>query len=216
MVIHYDFSNRENISVAIPAVFFMFQYIPLLLLELSEFSYFKQMRHVNTQSTKVATMQRRHLFDFISPALVFSALGLIVLYIGVDIYVNQHIHQFTFAWNNSTVLRSINIIVMNLIFSGIIYWNLYGKKLDPHQSQDDRLKVIKSTIYSLVLISIFASIFMITQEGTDDMGLDKYKALMMSIYFLSIMYASVITRLNSLTIEDHDFSVYKKDSLPTS
>ena len=31
MVIHYDFSNQENISVAIPALFFMIQFIPLIV-----------------------------------------------------------------------------------------------------------------------------------------------------------------------------------------
>jgi len=212
MVIHYDFSNKENISEAIPVIYFFIQFVPLVLLEISEFSYFKKMRNADTRSSKTANLQPRSLFNFVSPILVLFAGILILTYIGLDIYVNKDIHQFTFDWHDKTVIRISNIVVVNLIFAGIIYWNIYGKKLDPYQASVDRNKSIAITVKSLVSMSVFVSLFLIFWESTDDLGLDKYQPVFISLYLIAIIFISTGARLKSLKLEENNFEVYKGEA----
>ena len=87
----------------------------------------------------------------------------------------------------------------------------FRQKLDPYQDSPDRIKAIGSTVKSLVIMSIFVSLFLIFREGTDDMELDKYKPLFMSIYLISIISVSIGSRLNSLKLEDNNFDVYKDE-----
>jgi len=79
LIDHSRFADDGFISEAWPAAFGIIQFLPLMLLEFSEFSQLKLMRKVNAATTRKAELRRRQLFDFVSPSLLISA---VVLYSG--------------------------------------------------------------------------------------------------------------------------------------
>ena len=207
-IIMWDYKTKGDISQMIPWAYFMLQMIPLAWLEVKEFKYFKAMRAVNTNTTKTADFQPRKLLDFISPKLLLTALALMIVAFALAIF---HLGWSVNAFENMAV-----IFVTNLFFAGVIYWNIYGKKQDPHQSSSDRTKVIKITIKSILLTSIAVSIFLASQMLINMFQADFIEPIIMSLYCQIIAWGSILARLNSMKLEDIDFSVYKEQSIEES
>ena len=75
VVDHGSFADDGFISEAWPAAYGMIQFLPLMLLEFSEFSQFKLMRKANAATTRKAELRRRRLFGVVSPSLLGLASG---------------------------------------------------------------------------------------------------------------------------------------------
>ncbi len=203
----WDNSSDGKISEVIPLVYFFIQMAPLILIELSEFAYFKLMRKANVRTTRKAELLPRRLFDFISPKVV--ALAVLMNIACIAFFYS--LHQFQFDLSNDTFVIAITLTASNIIFAGIIFWNLYGKKLNPHQATKDRIRQIEITVKSLVYMSIAASVFLIISEGVDELNLDYLEPSIMSLYLQFIILIGLGSLLRNLRIENIDFEVYKND-----
>lgn len=204
---HSSFADDGFISEAWPLAFGMIQFFPLLVVELSEFSNFKQMREANAASTRTADLRRRNLSDAVSPALLAAAVLLFAGAILADLFA----HDFAPSWESGTLERAIALIMGNGVFAFIGWWNLYGRKLDPHQSSEDRYQRASVTIKSLLFISIAMSIFIAITAIDDLYSLDFLDAVFMSVYFQAIALVSVGVPMNNIRLEEIDFDVYKSD-----
>ena len=182
-----------------------------MLLELSEFSQFKLMRQANSASTRKAELRQRCLFNFIS-AKVF---GFAVLLLLASIFFDLYVHEFVIDFGHDTFQRAMLLIATNVLMAAIGAWNLYGRKLDPHQDFGDRAKQIAARLSSLAYISMAGSVFLITQAPDDVFNLDFLDATLMSVYFQVIVLFSIGHLLRSLKLEDINFDVYKDDSVVT-
>jgi hypothetical protein len=203
----WDYSTDLIIEESIPFLYFMLQASPLILLEISGFTYFKLMRKSDKRTSRKADLQPRRLFDFISPAIVGPA---IFLYIACILFF-YNLHQFQFHLSNDTFVIAISLTASNILFAGIIYWNLYGKKLNPYQTSGDRLKQLEVTIKSLVFMSIMASSFLMILEGIEAFELDYLVASLMSLYLQFTVVIGLGSLLRNLRVENIDFKVYKED-----
>jgi hypothetical protein len=201
----WDYMAEGYVDQIIPWIYFMIQALPLMILEYSGFAYFKLMRKADTRTTRKAELNPRQLFSFISP--VFIGLALILI-IGC-LFVFYSIHNFEFHPRNDTFIIGLTLIASNLLFAGIIYWNLYGKKINPYQATKDRTKQIEVTIMSLVFMSIAASLFLIVTGIIEYFNLDYLESAMMSIYLQLIIFIGLGTILRKLRVENIDFEVYK-------
>ena len=208
---HSTFADDGFISEAWPAAFGMIQYLPLLAVEISEFSNFKQMREANAASRRTADLKRRSLGDVVSPALIATALLLLAGAIIVDLFA----HEFALNWENGSLGRAITLIVSNGVIASIGWWNLYGRKLDPHQSSEDRYQRVSVTIKSLLYVSMAMSVFIAVTAIDDLYKLDYLDAVLMSVYFQAIALMSLGIPLNDLKLEEIDFDVYKNDPATT-
>ncbi|KAA3613120.1 MAG: hypothetical protein D8M58_12490 [Calditrichaeota bacterium] len=203
----WDNSSVGKVSEAIPIAYFFLQMIPLLLMEISGFAYFKMMRKADMRTTRKANLQPRNLFDYVSSVAVSFAFILIVACIAFF----YSLYGFSFDFENKTFVIVLSLVFSNLIFAGIIFWNLYGKKLDPHQAVEDRMRQVEVTIKSLVYMSIVASIFLIAIKAIDEFNLDYYEPVLMSFYLQFIMFIGLGSLLRNQRLEDMNFDVYKKD-----
>jgi len=201
-IVMWDYTTKGRISEMIPWAYFMLQMIPLMWLEVKEFKYFKAMRKGNTNTKKTATITPRRLFDFISPKLMGFALVMMLIAFSLVLV--------KYGFSDKAFENIIIIFATNFFFAGIIYWNIYGTKQNPYQSSEDRIKLIKITVKSLVYVSIGVSIFLSVQMLIKIYDLNHLKTSVMSIYCQLIMWASVGNRLKQLKLEDIDFNVYKK------
>ena len=206
-IVIWDYLNEGYIDQIIPWIYFMLQALPLMLLEYSCFAYFKLMRKADSRNTRKAELNPRKLFSFVSPLAVGFALFLI----SACILIFYSMHQFQFHPSNDTFIISTTLIASNLLFGGIIYWNLYGKKINPYQATKDRLNQIEVTIKSLVFMSIAASLFLIITGIVENYNLDYLESTLMSIYLQLIIFIGLGSILKGFRVENIDFEVYKEN-----
>lgn len=202
---HSTFAADGYISEAFPAAYGVIQFLPLMALEISEFSQFRLMRKANVAKTRTADLRRRGLLSIVSPAL----LGLTVaLYIGA-ILVDLYAHQFTISWGHDTVQRTLVLTITNLLIAAVGAWLLYGKKLNPHQPANERIKLIKTSLHSFLFVSMAISVFWMTQAADDLYSLDFLDATIISLYFQLIVFLSLGHTLRNMRLKDINFEVYK-------
>ena len=211
VVDHANFADDGFISEIWPAVYGIIQFVPLMMLEFTEFSGFKQMRKANVSTTRKASLQPRHLVDFVAPWIIGLAIFLFLASITFDFYV----HQFIFDWGHDTVQRTIVLIGTNACLAGLGIWHLRGRKLDPHQAAGDRTNQISANLKSLFFVSAAMSVYFMTAAADDVYDLDFLSASLLSLYFQAIAWLSIGQMLRSVRLEDIDFEVYKKDASTT-
>lgn len=206
LVDHSSFADDGYISEIWPMVYGVIQFLPLMALEISEFKQMKLMREQNSETKRKAGLKRRGLFDMVPPVIFTLAIGFIVGAIALDYYV----HDFPQGFGSDTSERTLVLSITNLFLAGLGAFMLYGKKLNPHQSADDRSSTISSNLKVFCYCSMALSVFFVTQAVGDVIDLAFLDATLMSLYFQLVVFISIGQNLKSLPIEDIDFEVYKK------
>ena len=189
-------------SQSMLSIYFMLQMAPLMLLERSIFKYFRLMRRATPRTIRRAELQPRHLLDFVSPALVGVA---IVTYVAVMLLV-LYVRQNPFPGFAGDV-NFIYITGTNLFLAVMAIGHIYGKRKDPHQAYEDRLKHIALTVRFLLFSSILANIFLTIMFVLPAFGLRRLDDLFMMLFF----HLCVLVGAQALRIDDMDFDVYKED-----
>jgi len=208
LVDHSTFADDGFISEAWPAGYGLIQFLPLMVLEFSEFGHLKLMRKTNSTSIRKADMHRRGLFDLVPPTLLVLT---VLLYFGT-IVLDLYVHDFVVAWDHDTVQRAIVLTGTNLLLAAVGAWNLFGRKQDPYQSSEDRSRRISANIKSMLYVSMAMSIYFMTVVADDAHSLDFIDATLLSAYFQVIAFLSIGPSLRSARLEDINFDVYKNDA----
>ena len=200
-----EYQANQKHAEGLPLMFGMVQFIPILLLEISGFKQFKLMRASDSRTSRKAELSPRRLFDFISPIALGFAVVLIFSYIIIDIYIND------FIWTSDIIIKIIALALSTILFICLTYWHLSGKKLDPYQANKDRINQIRFSIRSMVFVSAFLSIFMLVTSLIEVFQLAHLEIIVNSLYFQVIAFYGVGAMLKTISIENIDFDVYKKD-----
>ena len=199
--------DEGNISEAWPAAYGMLQFLPLVALELAGFRQFRLMREKNTRRTRSAELRPRRLLDYVSPRLLVVACVMFAGVVGFDLAAND----FQLAWGSDAIQRDITMLATNVFLAILGSWHLYGRKLDPYQASDDRVRQVRVQLNSLLLVSTALSAFLIFQTADDVFEVDYLDATLMSLYFQAIFACSIGYLLRSIKPADLDFSVYTND-----
>lgn len=204
-----EYEVDQEHAEGLPIFFGAVQFLPFVLMEISGAKQFKLMRAANVRSTRVAQLHPRRLFDFVSPIIFVLAVVMFIAYILIELYTPQ----FRFQLDKDTILKVSVMTVTNLLFGLIIIWSLSGKKLDPHQAHDDRMRQIGFTLRAIVFVSLAASIFSIVTivMGVNNWG--RFEIIINSIYFQLIAVLAIGYPLRALRLEEIDFSEYREDDL---
>ncbi|TQV89657.1 hypothetical protein [Aliikangiella coralliicola] len=203
----WENSSEEQFPKVIPVLFGLLQFSPFILMEISCFKRFKQMREANSSTTRKAELQPRRLQDFVSPTLIGIAIFMYVASVLFDLYV----HDFVIQWGHDTVQRAFILLMSNLFLIGIIIWNLRGKKLNPYQKNKDRFRQIKISVSSLVLLSITMSLYFAVVAAGDKFDIESFEPSIASLYFQLIAFISIGTMVQEASMEETDFEVYRED-----
>ncbi|MDX1455270.1 MAG: hypothetical protein R3217_07445 [Gammaproteobacteria bacterium] len=198
-------TGRETIPDVIPGGYFILQFVPLMAMELWECNNFKLMRQSNTSTKRTAELRRRDLFRYVSPWLVVSAALAFVMAISAELFMPGQV----FEWDK--------VIVLTLgcgFLMGIAAFNLYGRKLNPHQSAGERARFISIAVHSMFYLVIAICAYFTFKSVEDALDLQNIDAISMSVYMQLVAFLSIGVVLRSTDPEDIDFSVYRAD--PTS
>ncbi|MEM9304595.1 MAG: hypothetical protein AAGE01_20960 [Pseudomonadota bacterium] len=196
VVDHATFADDGYISEAWPAAYAFLQYLPLMALSALEFRQFGRMRALAPQTRRSASLERRTVFDFLSPNAVVIALCLAAAAFVMMLAVDE-------------LDGAIWFLVGTGFMAAMGYWHLYGRKPNPHQSAEDRRQEQDVALHSALYVSIVLSLFYMYIGADQLFDLDWLDALVMSLYFQLIGLLSVWLMLHRLRIEDVDFSVYR-------
>jgi len=207
LVDHSTFADDGFISEMWPAAYGMVQFLPLMAVEFSEFSHFKQMRKASSKSKRTADLRRRGLTDLVSPPL----LGMAILLFAGAILFDLYVHDFAVAWGHDTIQRALVMAATNGLLAIVGAWTLYGRKLDPHQSAEDRIQRISVNLKSGIYVSMALSVFIAITAADDVYNLDAVDAVIVSVYFQAVALLSLGYTLRNLKLDEIDFDVYKND-----
>ncbi len=202
-VIRWDLKNEGEIDQVIPFIYFLFQIIPMVLMELKGVSYFNLMKKANKSTTRKAQLIPRELFNFVSPIMVSLAIVSNLSCITFYYYLNS------FELSGDILVIASALILSNCLYVLVIYMNLKGKKKDPHQTSHDRIRQISITIKSLVYMSIGASIFIMLTAAINEYNLEYIESVMMSLYLQLTVIYSITIQLRTFDIDKINFDVYK-------
>ena len=137
---YWDFFDNvnpdANISQAIPFAFWVLQMVPMVLMEITGFAYFKIMRESNKRTKRSAQLVPRRLFDF----AIISNVACILFFFYLD--------GLSFNLANDTFVIILTLLASNIVYGLIIWFNLNGTKINPLQATEDRLKQTTTTINS--------------------------------------------------------------------
>jgi len=140
------------------SLFFALQLIPVMLFMLATARTNKVLRRSFREETRKAVFERRSVFDFVSPFVVFVTLLCYPLFVAFVIYLEQNpFPGFAGAYVNIGVVTALYAVT-----ALCVYASLYGKKVNPLQTHADRMRTIdvavKVCIYSCLAIVAFLSL----------------------------------------------------------
>lgn len=189
-------------------LYFFLQAVPFAYVGIVEYHQLKLMRETFNNTTRVAELKPRRLFDFISPVWVAVA---VVLFVAWSVfYINGVNAEGTWQIENYATL--IIVTALNIVYVFIITAQLRGKKNDPYKAYKDQLKQIEAMVKSLVFSSIMISVFMAITQAADQYAFEIFDPAITSFYMqLCVIFGFGLT-LDLQKIEATDFDVYKGEA----
>jgi hypothetical protein len=139
-------------------VYFVAQALPLCLAAWTAVEFNKALKSALPDEKRKAILQRRGLFDFVSPSIVFLALLSYFLFVAFVIYIERDPFPGFAGY-------LINIGVVTLLYAVMafcVYATLYGKKSNPLETHADRMRtiglIVKVCVYSCIGCVVFLSL----------------------------------------------------------
>lgn len=200
-----DYSKHINILDDLPLLFGIAQFLPLFLLELIGHKHLKLMHQKNTQTSRKAELEPRRLFSFISPLYIVLAVLTYLSFITYELFLSN------FTFNLDTTIKIGSITFVNIMFIALAITNLYGKKRDPYQENNERNKQTKFALESFIFISIFMTIYLMMHSWVNIYEFNNLEVLINSLYFQVLALFSIGAILGRLKVEKINFEVYKAD-----
>ena len=170
--------------------YFLLQCSPIILIAWFTTRFNKVHRRLLPEAKRKAILQRRGLFDFVSPFTVFLVILAYFQFVAFMFYVARHpFPGFGGPFANIGILSLAYILL-----GAAVMYLLYGRKIDPLQKHADRMRMISgvATYYAWILILTSISLSLnIAQKLVD---LETWGPFAGTVFFL------IVTLLNLRTM----------------
>lgn len=187
-------------SQSVIMIFYVIQVIPLAFLALFSERYFKKMRSKNRVSIRTAQLAPRRLTSYASKWLIGLAITVYVLFVILVAVISEYPFDGFAGYVNV-----FGVTLLNGFFALIIYKYVYGKKTDPHQSDEDRFQKTSRVVKLMLFSSIAATVSISIHFLLSTFDLRHLNDVVASIYYQIIMLVMILTSLNY----SENFEVYK-------
>jgi hypothetical protein len=138
--------------------YFLVQNSPIVLLAWFTTRFNKVHRRSSPTGKRKAILQRRGLFDFVSPLTVALAVLSLLLFAAFNFYIAQG----PFPGYAGPFVNIGIVTLMYALGALAIYWLLYGRKIDPLQTHADRMRMISGVancyVWMCVLLPLLLSL----------------------------------------------------------
>jgi hypothetical protein len=177
---------------ALVVVYFMMQALPLGLFALIGLKYSMVLKHSLLEGKRTAVLQRRGLFDFVSPFTVFLAVLSYFLFVAYVLYIEQNPFQ---GFHGYITIGAITLVYALNAFC--VYKQLYGRKFNPFEPHAGRVRTIglgvKACVYSCIAIVVFLSLnFTLVL-----LDLQRWEPFAQSVFFVITVLLSFMAYITS-------------------
>ncbi len=174
------------------AMYFFLQMSPLALVALYTIvRYHKVLMQPSQESKRKATLQRRGLFDFVPPSVVYVAVLSYFLFVVYGIWLDLYVYDNT-SVSKHCLKAIVSVTLVYALNAFVIYKHLYGRKnpLVTHEGRVHTIAVtVKSGVYGSIAIAWFISIF-----GTlGQPGLQEWRPFALVVFFVATMHLALMS-----------------------
>jgi MFS family permease len=131
---------------------------------------------------RTASLQRRGLFDFVSPLTVSLAVVGYFLFAAFVIYVQQHPFP---GFSGYRLLRTVTLVYALNAF--LAYWLLYCRKRWPLETSAYRLHAVGQQVKIVFYTSIAVIVFLSLNVTLKLLDMQRWVPFALSVYFVVIM-----------------------------
>jgi hypothetical protein len=161
------------------------QMSPLAVIGLKAARSLTKLRSLLADGKRKALLQRRRLFDFVSPLIVCLAVLSYVLFVALVLYIRQHPFPGFGGLTNLYIITPVWAF-----YAFIAYACLYGRNRNPAATHADRLYaigvVMKICVYTCIAVTVFASLSLTLSL----LHLQRWALFAVSVFFLIITFLS--------------------------
>jgi len=168
----------------------LLQYSPIILIEWFTSRFNKVHRRMLPEAKRKATLQRRGLFDIVSPLTVLLAILAYFQFVGVVFYVARH----PFPGFGGVFLNIATFSLTYVLLGAVVLYLLYGKKRGPLLTHPDRMRIVSGVATYYAWILILTSILLSLQLARKLVDLETWGPFAGNVFFL------IITLLNLRTM----------------
>lgn len=162
------------------------QYAPVILYAWFTFRFNKVHRRA-PEGRRKAVLQRRGLFDFVSPLTLVLVILSYCSFVAFVFYVARNPFP-----GFGGPLANIGIITAGYAFFGfVVYWQIYGTKIDPLQTHAERLRTIGYTVNGIAWTCVIVPLCGMLTLARQVLELDSWGPFVGSLFFLSLGLVSL-------------------------
>jgi len=184
----------EGVVGGMITAYFLLQNFPILLIAWFTTRFNKVHRRVLPEPKRKAVLQRRGLFDFVSPFTVFLALLAYFQFVAFMFYVARH----PFPGFGGPFANIGIVSLMYVLLGAVVVYFLYFRKRDPLQTHADRMLAIGAIVNSYAWVCILVPIFGSLSVARKVLELDTWGPFAGTVSFLILTFLNLrIGRLSS-------------------
>ena len=167
------------VEVLVSLYFVVAQMLPVFLLVWFAVRFNREHKVRLPEGKRTAVLQRRGLFDFISPFVVFLAVLSYLLFAAFVIYLRHHPFP-----GFAGLINLVGVTLVYALNALVVYMMLYGKKGNPFETHEGRLRTIglavKSSVYSCIVVVVYLSLNL----SLGMLDLQRWEPFGLSVFFV--------------------------------
>jgi hypothetical protein len=134
------------------------------------------------QAKRTASLQRRGLFDIVSPfTVLFAAVGY-VLFAAFVIHLEQHPVAGNFGY-----MLLLDVSLAYALNAFLVYWLLYRRKRWPLETSAYRMRAVEVQVRIIFYVSIAVTVLLSLFATLRLLNLIRWAPLAISVYYVIIM-----------------------------
>lgn len=171
----------ESFLVALVCAYAIVQWLPLMLTAwLGARFKAKVLDHSSPEAKRKAFLQRRGLFDFVSPLAVTLAVSTYLLFAASALYAQQHASKFV-GFKPFLGVALLGALTLTYALSAfVVYRMLYGRKINPIETRADHIHTISRSVKSSVYGCTACSVFFLAVFALVLLDLDRWQPFALS------------------------------------
>lgn len=154
--------------------------LPFGFIAASGVSFDKKHKHALPEAKRKAVLQRRRLFDFVSPFVILLAVLCYLLFAAFVFYIQQH----PFPGFAGPLVNIVTVTLVYALQAFFVYMMVYGKNKNPLETHAGRLRTIglavRSSVYSCIVVVVYISL----NFSLGLLELQRWEPFSLSIFFV--------------------------------
>jgi hypothetical protein len=167
--------DDEGVGVLL-TVYFMVQMFPIIRFVWDIGRDDERLRNLLADGKRKAVLQRRGLFDFVSPFIVFLTVLCYPLFIALVIFLP--------GFAGYPIIAIVSLPYGLTAFG--VYWILYRTKSNPLLSHESRMRYIGGLVKLCVYICLATVVFLSLAFTMEMLDLENVKPFVLSVFFVTI------------------------------